>query len=72
MPRAQLLKVIVQPVMLLTDEDGTIVGENYGPQTAIYSREKVIEFLDIIEQQIQIENSANDRESVSISLDPEA
>jgi len=52
----ELLKVIVQPVVLERDQDGRIVGEKLGQATPCYSLEEVIVFMHGLDQQIKTEN----------------
>jgi hypothetical protein len=61
----EFLKLIVQPVVLDRNEEGAIVGEQLGQQTACYSREQVIEFLDGLEGQIAQENERKEETHVS-------
>jgi hypothetical protein len=65
----ELLKVMVQPVVLERDEHGAVIGERLGEATALYGRAQVLEFLDALEGSLAIENgsqaSANGKAKVT-------
>ena len=57
----ELLKILVQPVVLERDADGAITGERVGETTALYTRAEVEKFLDNLEAQIKRENGKHDK-----------
>ena len=50
--RHELLKYVVQPVLIERNEDGLIIGERIGEPFAAYSRSSVLEFLDQVEREL--------------------
>jgi len=52
----ELLKIIVQPVVLERDEDGNVVGEKVGDPTPLYRIDQVVEFVEALQAQIAKEN----------------
>jgi hypothetical protein len=52
----ELLKLIVQPVILERDQDGNAVGERLGEPTSLYTRGQLNEFYLALEAAIQTEN----------------
>jgi hypothetical protein len=54
----ELLKVLVQPVVLERDPDGRIVGEKVGESVALFTPEQLAEFVAELRQQIEAANGA--------------
>jgi hypothetical protein len=54
----ELLKVMVQPVVLERDADGRIVGEKVGEPVALFTPEQLPEFVAELRQQIEAANEA--------------
>jgi hypothetical protein len=52
----ELLKVLVQPVVLERDENGKSIGEKLGEPTACYDRDQLMKFFDSLEQSVENEN----------------
>jgi len=52
----ELLKIIVQPVLLERDEDGGIVGEKIGEAVSIYSEDKLVEFVQALKDEVAKQN----------------
>lgn len=53
----ELLKLIVQPVVLERDDEGKVTGERLGDARPLYGREQVIEYLDGLEAQLAEESA---------------
>jgi hypothetical protein len=53
--KLELLKVIVQPVVLERNDDGSIVGERLGEATSLYTLEQVEEFVKQVRQSIEMQ-----------------
>ena len=51
--KAELLKVIVQPVVIVRDPAGAIVGERIGESTAVYSLEQLAEFVEAVKRELE-------------------
>jgi hypothetical protein len=60
----ELLKFIVQPVVLERDEDGTIVGERVGEATAMYSLSQIADFIATLQEQIDEANRSDREEEI--------
>jgi hypothetical protein len=56
----ELLKIIVQPVILERDEQGNVIGERLGEPTALYTPEQISEFVDAIKTELLRANAALD------------
>jgi len=54
----ELLKIMVQPVVLERGEDGDIVGERVGEVIALYAPEQIYEFVRLLKSQLE-EGEAN-------------
>jgi hypothetical protein len=54
----ELLKVIVQPVILERNEDGKIIGEQAANAQPLYSEDEVREFFALIESEVAKHNAA--------------
>jgi predicted neutral ceramidase superfamily lipid hydrolase len=52
----ELLKLIVQPVILERDPDGNVAGERFGEQIVLYTRGQLDEFYLALEAAILTEN----------------
>ena len=52
--KAELLKVIVQPVVFVRDPAGAIVGERIGESTAVYSLEQLAEFVEAMKRELEL------------------
>jgi len=57
----ELLKVLVQPVLLERDADGVIVGERVGEPTALYDENQLPEFWAAVQAEIVRANGENGR-----------
>jgi hypothetical protein len=55
----ELIKVIVQPVVLERDGRGRIVGERLGEPQSLYSDEQLLEFMRLVREGIATENAQN-------------
>lgn len=55
----ELLKVLVQPVVLERDADGAILGERVGEVTPLYSAEQLAEFVEHLHVEILNVNNRN-------------
>lgn len=53
----ELLKLLVQPVILERDADGAITGEQLGEMTPLYSSEDVLRFYAALGEQIAVANA---------------
>jgi len=56
----ELLKVIVQPVLLERDEDGAIVGEKVGEPVPIYDPDTIAEYVTTIRLEVFRLNTGNE------------
>lgn len=54
----ELLKVLVQPIVLERDDDGKIVGERNSEPRPLYTKDEFLAFYDGLVAQIESENSA--------------
>lgn len=54
----ELLKLVVQPVILRRDESGKAIGEEVGPQASFYSVESIAEYIADLEAQVAAANEA--------------
>ena len=54
----ELLKVIVQPVVLERDEEGRIVAERIGDTIALYTLEQISKFVESLKTQLEGEANA--------------
>lgn len=54
----ELLKILVQPVVLERDADGKVVGERVSDPVPLYSRELIVEFLDRLDGEIAAANAS--------------
>jgi hypothetical protein len=52
----ELLKVIVQPVVLERDDEGKIVGERVGNAVPLYGQEEVEKYFSSIQDEITTAN----------------
>jgi hypothetical protein len=59
----ELLKVIVQPVVLERDEDGVIIGEKLGEPTPLYTLDQITEFVQMVREQLVAENATTKEET---------
>jgi hypothetical protein len=50
--RVELLKFVVQPVLVERDDDNIIVGERVGEPTAVYTDSQLIEFVDTVRAEV--------------------
>jgi hypothetical protein len=55
----EFLKVIVQPVALERDDDGTIVAERPGEPVALYTLDHVVEFVERLQLELAQQQRAN-------------
>ena len=53
----EFLKLIVQPVVLERDSEGTVTGERLGEPTPLYSADQVVEYFHTLQQQIAQANA---------------
>jgi hypothetical protein len=53
----ELLKIIVQPVVLERDDDGHPLGERLGEATAFYDADSVAEYIEAIRGELQAANA---------------
>jgi len=51
----ELLKVLVQPVVLERDEDGNVVGERVGEVVPLYTSDQIGEFVQQLKDQLAAE-----------------
>jgi hypothetical protein len=54
----ELLKVIVQPVVLERNDDGEVVGERLGDTLPLYTQVQVEEFFATLRTQLSAHNDA--------------
>ena len=54
----ELLKIMVQPVVLERDADGHIVGEKTGEPIALYDLERVADYVEQLQREIDNANAA--------------
>jgi hypothetical protein len=52
----ELVKVMVQPVAIERDADGTIIGERVGDPVALFTPEQLPEYVAQLRQQIEAAN----------------
>jgi hypothetical protein len=50
------VKYIVQGIVAEVDEEGNIVGEQQTQQTAVYTHDQMLEFLEKFDRDIEIAN----------------
>lgn len=65
----ELLKLIVQPVVLERDEDGRVVGERLGEPTALYTAEQLTEYREAIERELVAQQVLADQREGSNDAD---
>jgi hypothetical protein len=53
----ELLKVLVQPIVLERDAGGAIVGERVGEPTALYALDDVARFVETLELELERANN---------------
>jgi hypothetical protein len=55
----ELLKFVVQPVVIERDSDGSIIREQIGEPTACYTDEQLHQFIEAVRREIRTANSVN-------------
>jgi hypothetical protein len=53
----ELLKIIVQPVVLERDDDGHPLGERLGEATAFYDADSIVGYIEAIRGELQAANA---------------
>jgi hypothetical protein len=55
----ELLKLIVQPVVLERADDGSLTGERLGDPTAVYTEQQLLEFMQALRDEVDAANRRN-------------